>query len=110
MNTYRLLLAALCLGPVPGQAQDAAQNSDGQVASYQLNLEAGCKKAGGLSGSPDRQVAAFCGCMLKTLRADMTAVEWRTAYAFASRHDSASEMKVLGPHLQKVSACRDAGA
>jgi hypothetical protein len=110
MNANRLLLAALCLSPLPVHAQDAVENSDVQVAFYQLNIEAGCKEAGHRSGSPDKDVAAFCGCMLKTLRADLTTDEWRSAYAYASRHEPENEMKVLAPHLQKVGACRDAGA
>ena len=93
----------------PAQAQTPASAvTDADVALYQRNLEDGCKESGRESGTPTEETAAFCGCLVNTLRKEMSHAEWQQAFLFASNRQHQEESRVIGAHSQKAVACRNA--
>ena len=67
------LSLALLLCPLLAPAQEsAAQVTDVQLADYQLGLEAGCRSSGRRRGDSPTKIEAYCGCVMKTLRDNVT--------------------------------------
>ena len=87
-------------------AQDTpTEVTDEQIASYQQGIETGCRGAGLRKGDPLDRVDAFCTCVMKVLRSELTPAEWRQAYFHAARHEEKEERAVMAPHLQSVATC-----
>lgn len=101
------LSLALLLCPLLAPAQEsAAQVTDVQLADYQLGLEAGCRSSGRRRGDSPAKIEAYCGCVMKTLRDNVTRGEWQQAFYFFSKDMPREEMQVLSPVTPKFQACR----
>ncbi len=88
-------------------AIDAAGDvTDAQVAFYQLGIETGCKDTGRSKGDPTEKVDAFCSCVMRVLKDDVTFAEWQQAYFYSIKRQGREEMRVMGPHMSKTQTCR----
>jgi hypothetical protein len=108
MKLSRLSCLVLLAWPCAFAQETPAQVTDAQVDFYQRGIEAGCKDAGRRHGDPVEQVDSFCNCVVKTLKAEVTAMEWRQAYFHSVRHEADAEQTVMAPHMSHLGACRGA--
>jgi hypothetical protein len=107
LRTPMLAVACLLASCVGTPHLSSTEVTTVEVSVYKLGMATGCRDAGRRRGDPATKVDAFCGCMAKTLEERVTADEWKQATFFAQQRRDADEQRVLSPHMQALSACRE---
>jgi hypothetical protein len=98
----------VALFPLAALAQKSAGEVNvRQVFQYQANVERGCKDRGRQHGDPAERVDAFCGCMIKAMRASVPVDAWQKAYFHSVHNEPEEERKALLPHLPNLQECKD---
>ena len=105
----RNLLSGACAvaAAVASLAQEVASEvSTEHVKSYQLGLEAGCKRVGRNRGEEPEKADAYCGCVMRVLRENATPSQWRQAAFAEMKRQPREEALALSEHTLKFQACR----
>jgi len=107
MKLLSLLLLCLLAGTAHAQApKTAADVTLSQITLYQTGIESGCKDSGLKNGGNEKNVGAFCDCVINVLKADVSDDEWRRALVFSAGGNYQEEAKILDAHLEKTRSCR----
>ena len=107
MKPLSLLLLCLLAGSAYAQApKTVADVTLSQITHYQTGIESGCRDSGVKNGGNEKNVGAFCECVINALKADVSDDEWRRALVFSAGGKYQEEAKILDAHLEKTRSCR----
>ena len=109
MKPFFLLMLCLLAGTAYAQAQAPKSPADvtlSQITHYQTGIESGCRDSGVKNGGNEKNVGAFCECVINALKADVSDDEWRRALVFSAGGNYQEEAKILDAHLEKTRSCR----
>ena len=79
--------------------------SDQDIAYIQESIESGCVTQGLKRSDPPTEVKAFCTCMSKILRANVSRGEWQQAVSKAEGGHPEAIQDLIAPQLPKFGVC-----